>query len=268
MSDVALRSLSVSLAGHEIVRDITLSVPAGGWLGIIGPNGAGKTTVLRAIAGLVPAAGDVLLDGLPASAMKQRERARRVAIVAQRPVLPGAMTVADYVLLGRTPHIAYLDVETRTDLDVAAGALDRLGMGSFADRPLGTLSGGEQQRVVLARALAQAAPTLLLDEGTNALDVGSQQQVLELVSELRESEGITVVSAMHDLTLASQYAETVALLGGGRIVAVGTPDEVIREELIAAYYGADVRVERTPDGIIVFPVRRRAAAVTTREAPR
>ena len=225
---------------------------------MIGPNGAGKTTLLRAIAGLVPSTGDVVLDGEAAAGLRPRIRAQRVAIVSQRPVLPAAMTVADYVLLGRTPHIAYLDTETRSDLDATATALERLGIGEFAERPLGTLSGGEQQRVVLARALAQAAPVLLLDEGTNALDVGSQQQVLELVSDLREHDGITVVSAMHDLTLAAQYSDTVALLGAGRVVEAGLPQDVIREDLIAAHYGAEVRVSHTEDGIVVFPVRRHA----------
>ena len=264
MSGVEVRSLSVTLAGREIVRDVSLEVPPGGWLGVIGPNGAGKTTLLRAIAGLVPASGAVLVDGVDAATLRPRDRAQRVAIVAQRPLLPPAMTVADYVLLGRTPHIGYLDTETRSDVDAAGRALERLEAGSFADRPLGTLSGGEQQRVVLARALAQAAPILLLDEGTNALDVGSQQQVLELVSDLRDEDGLTVISAMHDLTLAAQYADTVTLLGGGRVVAAGAPADVIREELIAAHYGADVRVSRTEDGIVVAPVRRRRARVSGR----
>jgi iron complex transport system ATP-binding protein len=261
VSSVEVRSLSVTLAGREVLRDVSMAVPSGGWLGVIGPNGAGKTTLLRAIAGLVPASGGVFVDDVDASTLRPRERAQRVAIVAQRPLLPPAMTVADYVLLGRTPHIGYLDTETRSDVDAAARALERLDAGGFADRTLGTLSGGEQQRVVLARALAQAAPILLLDEGTNALDVGSQQQVLELVSALRDQDGLTVVSAMHDLTLAAQYADTVTLLGGGRVIEAGMPEAVIREELIAAHYGADVRVSRTDDGIVVFPVRRRGARV-------
>ena len=264
MSSLAVRSLSVSIGGRPILDDVSVATSSGGWLGIIGPNGAGKTTLLRAIAGLVPARGTVEIDGRDAATMRPRERARSVAIVAQRPVLPPAMTVADYVLLGRTPHIAYLDTETRSDVDVAAAALARLDAGVYAERTLGTLSGGEQQRVVLARALAQQAPIVLLDEGTNALDVGSQQQVLELVSDLRRADGLTVVSAMHDLTLAAQYADTVTLLGGGRVVAAGAPADVIREDLIATYYGADVRVEHTPDGIVVYPVRRRAHVETGR----
>jgi cobalamin transport system ATP-binding protein len=259
VSAIDVRSLSVALAGRQILHDVSLGVPSGGWLGLIGPNGAGKTTLLRAVAGLVPASGEVTFDGAPAREMRARDRAKLVAIVAQRPVLPDAMIVSDYVLLGRTPHIAYLDTETRSDLEIAAAALERLDVAEFAGRPLGTLSGGEQQRVVLARALAQATPTLLLDEGTNALDVGSQQQVLELVAELRETDGITVISAMHDLTLASQYADSVALLGAGRVVAAGPPGDVIRPDLIAAHYGADVHVEETSDGIVVYPVRRRLA---------
>jgi cobalamin transport system ATP-binding protein len=171
------------------------------------------------------------------------------------------MTVAEYVLLGRAPYVSYLGTETRADLAAVASALERLGMGEFADRPLGTLSGGEQQRAVLARAIAQGAPALLLDEGTSALDVGAQQQVLELVSELRASEELTVVSAMHDLTLAGQFADRVALLAAGKIVATGTPGEVIREDLVRTHYGAEVRVTHGPDGIVVSPVRVRRAAV-------
>ncbi|MFY9588837.1 MAG: ABC transporter ATP-binding protein [Actinomycetota bacterium] len=260
MTSVDVRSLSVELGGRSILSDVSLSVPSGDWLGLIGPNGAGKTTLLRAIAGLIPAHGDVLLDGAQATSLRARERARLVAIVAQRPSLPDAMNVADYVLLGRSPYIRYFDTETRTDMDAAARALERLDIGSFADRPLGTLSGGEQQRVVLARALAQATPVLLLDEGTAALDVGSQQQVLELVSQLRDEDGTTVVSAMHDLTLAAQYADSVVLVHAGRVIETGPPEVVIREDLIRSAYGAEVRITRDADGIVVAPVRSRRGA--------
>jgi len=257
---VNVRSLSVELGGRSILNDVSLNAPSGGWLGLIGPNGAGKTTLLRAIAGLVSSRGDVLLGETSSAALRPRERARLVAIVAQRPSLPAAMSVADYVLLGRSPYIRYFDNETRSDMDAAARALERLDIGGFADRPLGTLSGGEQQRVVLARALAQATPVLLLDEGTAALDVGSQQQVLELVSELREEDGTTVISAMHDLTLAAQYADTVVLIDGGRVLESGAPDVVIREDIVRSAYGADVRITRDEDGIVVAPVRARRRA--------
>jgi iron complex transport system ATP-binding protein len=253
---VDVRGLGVRLAGRDVLRDVSLAVPSGGWLGIIGPNGAGKTTLLRAVAGLVPSSGAVLLDGTPAAGLAPRERARRIAIVAQRPVLPAAMTVSDYVLLGRTPYIAYFDTETASDLEVVVRSLERLGIAPYAARALGTLSGGEQQRVVLARAVAQQAPVLLLDEGTSALDVGAQQDALELVESLRRTEGLTVVTAMHDLTLAGQFAEEVALLSGGSIVAAGRPEVVLDEDLILEHYGARVRVSHGPDGTVVSPVRR------------
>jgi iron complex transport system ATP-binding protein len=257
MTAIEVRNLSVTLGGRMILRDVSLAVAPGEWVGLIGPNGAGKTTLLRAIATLVPRSGAVLFDGRDAGVLRPRDRARCVAIVAQRPLLPDAMSVAEYVLLGRSPYVSYFGTETRTDVEAVASALERLGIEGFADRPLGTLSGGEQQRAVLARAIAQNAPTLLLDEGTSALDVGAQQQVLELVSELRSSEKLTVLSAMHDLTLAGQFTDRVALLSAGEIVARGSPEEVIREDLVRAHYGAEVRVTHGPDGIVVSPVRSR-----------
>jgi iron complex transport system ATP-binding protein len=211
---------------------------------------------LRAIAGLTPFTGSILLGGEEVAQMHSRERARVVAIVPQRPVLPPAMTVFEYTLLGRTPYIRYFDVEQHHDIEVVGNALERLEISPFADRQLGSLSGGEQQRVVLARALAQEAPVLLLDEGTSALDIGSQQQVLELVESLRADHGFTVMSAMHDLTLAGQFADTLALIGGGRLVDTGSPEDVLRAETIATHYGATVRITRDEDGIVVAPVRR------------
>ena len=257
MSTIEARNLSVTLGGRGILTGVSLAVGAGEWVGIIGPNGAGKTTLLRAIAGLVPAGGEVLLDGRDASSMRPRDRARCVAIVSQRPLLPDAMTVSEYVLLGRSPYVSYFGTEARNDMEAVASALERLDIAAFAARPLGTLSGGEQQRAVLARALAQAAPAMLLDEGTSALDVGAQQQVLEIVSELRAEQRLTVLSAMHDLTLAGQFTDRVALLSSGRVVADGSPPEVITQELVRAHYGAEVRVTHGPDGLIVSPVRTR-----------
>ncbi len=258
MIGVDLLAVTASYDHRFVLHDVSLSIERGEWLGLIGPNGAGKTTLLRAIAGLIDCAGDIVLDGRSAPELRPRERARIVAIVHQRPVLPPAMSVADYVLLGRTPHIAYFDTETKHDLDIVSQCLDRLGILDFAERPLGQLSGGEQQRVVLARALAQQAPVLLLDEGTSALDVGGQQEVLELVESLRTSESLTVLSAMHDLTLAGQFADTLALLSEGRLVALGSAEAVLREDLIRAHYNATVRITHGPEGIVVSPMRRHA----------
>jgi iron complex transport system ATP-binding protein len=224
---------------------------------LIGPNGAGKSTLLRAIAGLVPYEGSIVLDDAEVGALGRRELAQRLAFVPQAPLLPPEMRVGEYVLLGRTPHIGAFGYESQRDFDVADEALARLDLQPLATRPLRTLSGGERQRVVLARALAQDAPLLVLDEPTAALDVGRQQQVLELVSELRERGELTVISAMHDLTLAGQYADRLLLLSHGSLVAEGPPAEIATEALISAHYGAEVRVIEADGSVAVIPVRRR-----------
>src|ERR671936_785568 len=170
--------------------------------------------------------------------------------------MPPEMTVGDYVLLGRTPHLGYLAGVGRRDLAAADLALGRLDLTRFADGRLSALSGGERQRAVLARALAQEAPLLLLDEPTASLDVGRQQQVLELVDVLRAEQGLTVLTAMHDLNLAARYAERLLFLAGGRLVAEGSAAEVLSEELIALHYGATVRVlDEDGLGVTVVPTR-------------
>jgi iron complex transport system ATP-binding protein len=186
----------------------------------------------------------------------RRALARRLAFVPQAPLLPPAMLVREYVLLGRTPYIGSFGYEGRRDLEAAGHALDRLDLAELADRPLATLSGGEQQRAVLARALAQDAPFLLLDEPTSSLDIGRQQQVLELVAGLRGQGGLTVLCAMHDLTLAGQYADRLLLLSRGRLAAAGPPAEIATETLVAMHYGADVRVVEADGAVAVIPVRR------------
>jgi iron complex transport system ATP-binding protein len=255
---LALDSVSVSLGGKRVVDGITARVASGEWVTLIGPNGAGKSTLLRAIAGLVAFDGSIELDGAPLPELGRREVARRLAFVPQSPLLPSEMRVREYVLLGRTPHIGPFGHESRADLDAAARALERLDLADFSDRPLRTLSGGEQQRAVLARALAQEAPVLLLDEPTTALDIGRQQQALELVAELREQGQLTVLSAMHELTLAMQYADRLILLSEGHLVATGPSDEIATESLISMHYRAQVRVVDGDDGpVAVIPMRRR-----------
>ena len=252
---VELRGVSVTLGATEAVRDVSATVERGEWLAVIGPNGAGKTTFLNALAGLVPFDGDVLVDGHSITNGARRQIARLIAVVPQLPETPPALTVAEYVLLGRTPHIGYLGSEGQGDRAAAGDAITRLGLGAFTDRSLGSLSGGERQRVVLARALAQHAPILLLDEPTNALDLGRQQQALELLDALRRHEQLTVISAMHDLSLAGQYADRVVLLDGGRIIADGTPRAVLTEPTIASVYGAEVRILRDRGNVFVLPRR-------------
>jgi iron complex transport system ATP-binding protein len=251
---IALRDLWVRFGPVAAVRELTLRIEDGEWISLIGPNGAGKTSALRAVAGLVDYEGGIELDGRDARRLGRRERARLVAFVPQKPETPPELTVAEYVLLGRTPHISYLGSESRSDRAAAARALRRLDLADFAERRLGSLSGGELQRAVLARALAQEARILLLDEPTTSLDLGRQQLVLELVDLLRR-DGLTVVSTLHDLTLAGQYAGRLFLLDRGSVVAEGEPAEVLSAANLAAHYGASVRVLEEDGAVFVVPTR-------------
>jgi iron complex transport system ATP-binding protein len=248
MSALRIQDLTVALDHVPVLHAVSCAVPSGGWLALIGPNGAGKTTVLRAVAGLVPYQGTIELDQADLGTLRGRGRARLIAYVPQLPVLPPDMTAGDYVLLGRTPYIGYLGAPGREDRARAAAAADSLDVARFAARRLATLSGGERQRVVLARALAQSPDVLLLDEPTSLLDIGHQQQVLELVDDLRRSQGVTVLATLHDLTQAGQYAANLVLLAAGRVEAAGRPAEVLTEELIARVYAAQVTVTEGPGG--------------------
>ncbi|MET8006407.1 ABC transporter ATP-binding protein [Nonomuraea glycinis] len=245
---IAVKGLSVRLGEREVLTDVDLQVRRGAWLAVIGPNGAGKSTLLKAVMGLLAHRGEVTLDGRPSGALSPRDRARLVAYAPQTPALPPDMTVFDYALLGRTPYIPYLGRESRTDRDVTGSVLDRLHLTPFAGRRLGELSGGERQRVVLARALVQQAPVLLLDEPTTALDLGHQQQVLELVDRLRLADELTVVTTLHDLTVAGQYADHLLLLAAGRAVACGEPAQVLTVPLVSGHFDARVMIEQGPGG--------------------
>jgi iron complex transport system ATP-binding protein len=252
---IETRDLWVRFGPVAAVRGLSLRAASGGWTALIGPNGAGKTSALRALAGLVPFEGEIRIEEQDVRRLGRRALARLVAFVPQKPETPPQLTVSEYVLLGRTPHISYLGGEGKRDRDAAARALRRLDLEEFAQRPLGSLSGGELQRAVLARALAQEARILLLDEPTTSLDLGRQQLVLELVDELRH-DGLTVVTTLHDLTIAGQYAEHLVLLDGGSVVAEGTAADVLSAPNLAAHYGANVRVIEDEHGVFVVPVRR------------
>jgi iron complex transport system ATP-binding protein len=252
---IDLDRVEVRLAGRPVLDAVSLRVERGGWTTLIGANGAGKTTLLRAVAGTVAHGGGIELNGARLASLGARARARTLAIVPQSPVLPPDMTVAEYVQLGRTPHLDMLRRPGASDRRAVAEALARLDLELLASRRLGALSGGERQRAVLARAVAQQAPFLLLDEPTTGLDIGRQQEVLELVHELRAERGLTVLGAMHDLTLAGQYGDRVALLDGGRLVAHGAPAAVLTEELIARHYRARVRVTDLDGAPVVLPAR-------------
>jgi iron complex transport system ATP-binding protein len=256
VSGVTFEAVSVAYDGNVVVRGLDLDVVAGEWVGLIGPNGAGKSTILRAAAGLVAYEGRIAIGADQLAGLRAKEVARRIAFVPQSPRMPAGMTVAQYVLLGRSPHLSYLAREGGHDRAVVAGVLRRLALDGLAARPLDHLSGGERQRAAIARALAQESPLLLVDEPTSALDVGTQQEVLELIDALRAERGLTVVAAMHDLTLAGQYANRLVLVVRGEVRAVGPPGEVLTEEAITRHYGARVRVLHLPGAVhVVAPVR-------------
>jgi ABC-type cobalamin/Fe3+-siderophores transport system ATPase subunit len=258
MSSLQLRGVGVTYGRAVALAPFTGTVDSGEWLGLIGPNGAGKSSLLRAIVGLVAGSGEVLVDGKPVPARSNRRRAQLIAYVPQDPLIPDDMTGAEYVLLGRSPYLGYFASPTRDDREVVACVLERLDLGSFALRRLGTLSGGERQRLVIARALAQEAPILLLDEPTSALDIGHQQQALELVARLRREHRLTVVSAMHDLTLAGLYSDRLVLLHEGQCVASGPAAAVLAAETLAEFYGVQVNVRHESDGTVVVIPRRQA----------
>jgi len=246
---IVWEDVEVSYDGRSVLGPVTVGVADGEWLALIGPNGAGKTTLIKTAVGVVAFGGKVSFGG------RQMRMGLDVAWMPQRPHLPEEMGVADYVMLGRTPHLGFLAAETKHDVETVYLALEKLDLLEFARRPLGTLSGGEAQRAVLARALAQEAPVLLLDEPTASLDIGHAVEVLDVVDQLRREEGLTVVTAAHDLTLAGRYADRLLLLSGGRVVADGGPGDVLTESHLKAHYGAGIRVIDDHDGPIVVPMR-------------
>ena len=253
---LSLRSVSIELDGNSIVEDVDLVVEQGEFVGIVGPNGAGKTTLLGGVVGVVRFTGEIRIDGRPVDGMTRRERARAVALVPQRPMIPPGMSVMDYVLIGRTPHLGLLATESKGDFAAAEAGLRSLDLEEMADREMASLSGGEIQRVVLARALAQGSSLMLLDEPTSALDVGHAQRVLGLVDSMRRSCGLTVVAAIHDLTLAAQVCDRLVMMSGGKVVSEGRPVSVLTESSIRAHYGATVRVLDEGDGrVVVIPTR-------------
>jgi iron complex transport system ATP-binding protein len=260
MAGVALSGVGVSIGRASLLRDVSLTVRPGEWLGVIGPNGAGKSTLLRAIAGLVRSVGNIEVGGEDSARLGRRGRARLVALVPQAPVVPAGMTVGDYVMLGRTPHLNLLVMERPGDHAVVREVLEQLDLVALSTRAVDTLSGGEQQRVFIARALAQQTGILLLDEPTTSLDIGHQQDVLDLVDRLRHDRGLAVITTMHDLTLAGHYPDRLALLAGGEVVASGPPEVVLTEDNLARHYDVEVRLLHSPEGLVVVPVRARPRA--------
>jgi iron complex transport system ATP-binding protein len=243
---LTVRGVHVALDGHPVLTGVDLELHAGELLGLVGPNGAGKTTLLRATTALVALGGGrIAICGRSVGESGRGELARMVAVVQQLPEAPATMTVEDLVLLGRNPHLSLLGRESSRDYDVAAEAMRRAGCERFARRALGTLSGGERRRAFIALSLAQEPALLLLDEPTANLDPEAQSEIFEVLRQLA-ADGAGVLAVVHDLTLAAAYCERIALLDGGRIVAVGAPRQVLTEQTVARVYGSRVAVIAHP----------------------
>jgi iron complex transport system ATP-binding protein len=243
-----IRDLTLSYGERVALRDVNLSLARGELLGVVGPNASGKSSLIRAITNVVtPQRGEIQLDDSPVRRLSQREMAQRVAVVPQNPALPEAFTALEVVLMGRTPHLGLLQSERRADWAAVRSALEQTDAWHLVDRRIGELSGGERQRVVVARALAQETPLLLLDEPTAHLDVGHQAAVLELVLRLCHCDGAdsrpkAVLAVVHDLTLAAQYCDRLAMLSEGCLVALGSPQEVLTPPVLASVYRTQVSV--------------------------
>jgi iron complex transport system ATP-binding protein len=254
---VEWRDLVATYGDAIALGGVSHAVAHGEWLGLIGANGAGKTTLLKTVARLIDYSGEIVVNGRATSGLSRKEFARLVAYVPQKPEFPPEMRAIDYVALGRMPHLGYFGAEGPHDRARSVELLERLGLADMVERHLATMSGGELQRLALARALAQEAPVLLLDEPTSSLDLGRRVEALELVDELRLERGLTVLSAMHDLSLAAQFADRLVLLSAGAIVAVGTPAEVLEQNLLGHHFGARVQILHTDDNELVVVPRRK-----------
>jgi iron complex transport system ATP-binding protein len=235
------KAVSVNLSKKDIVKDVSVRVDEKEFVGLLGPNGSGKTTLLKSIYRVLkPSAGVVLIDGTDVRQMSFRETSRRMGVVSQFNNMSFDFTVEEMVLMGRAPHKHAFDRDSEEDYRIAEDALRRVDMLDFKDRSFMTLSGGEKQRIILARALAQQVEMLILDEPTNHLDIKYQIQIMDVVKSL----GIGVLAALHDLNLTLMYCTYVYVLKDGSIVARGRTEDVITEQLIRDVYEVDCSVER------------------------
>ncbi|MEQ8819990.1 MAG: ABC transporter ATP-binding protein [Sumerlaeia bacterium] len=237
-------------AGPFILDGVNLAVPEGSLFGIVGPNGAGKSTLLGVMTGrLRPTSGGVRLREEPLASLSRRDIARRVAVVPQSEDSAFAFTVLEIVMMGRAPHrTGWMGGESATDRDMALAALEEADVAHLADRPVSRLSGGERQLVLIARALAQATPVLLLDEPTASLDLAHIQRIARIVGRRSQHCGQTCVLVSHDLNLVASLCGEMAVLSRGRVAAQGRPDELLTEELLSEVYGAETWLGRSPAG--------------------
>jgi iron complex transport system ATP-binding protein len=244
--EIETKNLYFAYGDRKVIEDVSLTVGAGEMLGILGPNGSGKTTLLKLLSAVVQGRGEVRLNGRDIAAYSRRELSKLFAVVAQESRVNFPYTVAEIVLMGRANHHSAFALEGKKDLEVARASMALTDALSLADRYLHELSGGEKQRVMIARALAQEPQILLLDEPSAFLDLKHQVQIFELLGRLNRERGLTIVAALHDLNLAALFFPRLIILRNGKVFREGTPSEVLTEKTIEEVYGIQVRVEHDP----------------------
>lgn len=252
MTGIQVRNVTAGYGDREVLHRVSVDLPSGGTTAVIGPNGCGKSTLLRCVARLMPAEGEVLLDGRDLRDMPRRTMARLVGVLPQTPLAPEGITVKDLVARGRHPHQTWLAQWSSDDDAVIREVLDLTGSLDLADRRLEELSGGQRQRVWISMVLAQQTPVLLLDEPTTYLDLSAAVGVLNLVKRLSTELGRTVVMVLHDLNLAARYADHLVVLHDGRVAAAGDPRDVLEPELLREVFELDALV--VPDPVTGGPL--------------
>ena len=243
--NISAKDIHLSYGAREILKGVDIHSENGEFVGLIGPNGSGKSTLLKCIYRILkPNAGQIFLDEEELKAMSIKKSARKMGVVAQHNYYNFEFTVREVVMMGRAPHKKALERDNAKDYEIVEEALKTVGMEGFAQRSFSTLSGGDQQRVILARALAQQTPCLILDEPTNHLDITHQLQLMRIVKNL----SATVISAIHDLNIAAMFCDRIYALKEGRIIAQGTPREVLTEDFIRQVYQVDAEIAKDSSG--------------------
>lgn len=253
MVKISIKDLTFSYKSNKILDDLNISVDGSEIVSLVGPNGSGKTTLIKCIDRILKPRGSILLEGREVQKMKQQEIARQIGYVPQSSATPLATTVFDTVLMGRRPHIGWRVSDF--DLDKVSDTLERLNLQDLAMRDFGQLSGGQKQKVLIARALVQEPTVLLLDEPTSNLDMKHQLDVLETISSMVKEKGISAVMAIHDLNLAARFSDKLVMLKKGVIYAAGTPIDLLSEKNISDVYGVEAIVMRSLDKPCIVPLR-------------
>jgi len=248
-SDLKLRiqNLSVMYGQRKVLSDISLLIKPGEVAALIGPNGSGKTTLIRAISGVIPIqSGNIFIDGLDIHQLDPLNRSRLLSVIPQARNLPAAFTVEEVVTMGRTPYIGWLGKLSKYDEEIIRAAMLKTDILFLRDRRMGELSGGEQQRVLVARAIAQQSKVMLLDEPTTHLDIQYQIALLEIIRSLAHDDQLVIFMAIHDLNLVTKYADQVIALVDGSVRITGTIDSVLTESILSDIYKVPMRIIEQP----------------------